>query len=205
MREIYLTSYQTESGEDNGVDFRMSSIFYEDLHKLERESLDPIVIHLQTIGGEWADGMGIYDVMKFSKCPIHIIGHGNVCSMGTLIFQAADKRLLMPHCDFMVHFGSLAIEGSQLAVESNIEYYTKTKEHMIDLYAEKCVRGPYFKKQKAALSKVRDFLIKKMEKRVDWYLTPDEAVEYGFADAVLTKTTYNNVRQIGKSKARDPK
>lgn len=147
------------------------------------------VIHMKSIGGEWGDGMAIYDAIQFSQNPT-IIGHGYLCSMGTILLQAAPKRYLMPNCDLIVHFGSLSLDGHQVAVESANRYYTKVKNNMIDIYADRCVNGPFFVDRGYSRSKTRAYIKRKLESNVDWYLNSEEAIHYGFADKVLTKEEY---------------
>ena len=103
-REIFLQ--EKEETESPGVDYRMLQTFIKNMRILESESTEPIKIHLQTIGGCWYAGMGIYDAIKLSKCKVSIIGYGQICSMGTIIMQSADKRIMMPHCIFMCHYRS---------------------------------------------------------------------------------------------------
>ena len=60
-RTIFLHGHISESEEDPGVDYRMSSRLIKNLHLLTGIDDDPITIHLQSIGGEWHEGMAIYD------------------------------------------------------------------------------------------------------------------------------------------------
>jgi ATP-dependent protease ClpP protease subunit len=125
--------------------------------------------------------------------------------MGTIILQAASKRYLMPHCDLMVHFGDLTLSGHQVSVESGSKYYTKIKNNMIDIYTDRCINGPFFKEREYSRNKVKAYIKRKLESNVDWYMTPEEAVDFGFADKVLTKTEYLNVRKITKRNTRRTK
>jgi ATP-dependent protease ClpP protease subunit len=56
---------------------------------------------------------------------------------------------------------------------------------MMDIYASRCVKGKYFKDQNWDLTKVKNFLYRKM-KNGDWYINANDAVNYGFADKVIT-------------------
>lgn len=199
--EIYLNSDES-SQTDNGIDFKVASRFMQELHDAEKVNTDKVVVHFQTIGGEWADGMSIFDSMTFSSLPVTIIGHGCLCSMGTIILQAAKNRFLMPHCDLMVHFGDLTLSGHQVSVESGTKYYTKIKNKMIDIYTDKCMNGKFFTEKGYSRSKVKAYIKRKLESNIDWYMSPEEAVEFGFADKVLTKTEYINAR---KTKTRNPR
>lgn len=202
--EIYLHSDDSDPT-DNGIDFRTASRFAKNIHKAEKSNDDQLIVHFSSIGGEWADGMSIYDNILHSSFSVIMIGHGCLCSMGTIILQAASKRYLMPHCDLMVHFGDLTLSGHQVSVESGSKYYTKIKNNMIDIYTDRCINGPFFKEREYSRNRVKAYIKRKLESNVDWYMTPEEAVDFGFADKVLTKTEYLNVRKITKRNTRRTK
>ena len=193
MREMYLLEKKDESL----INFYHSIAFYKELHELEKSS-QPIVIHAHTVGGDWEDGMAMFDTIKFSPCTISMIGHGCLYSMGTILLQAAKKRYLMPNCSFMVHLGSTAFEGAYQTAASTMEFYQNGTDFMLDTYSERCCKGVFFKDKQMDQKKTRDFIHKKLKDKTDWYMTANEAVYYGFADKVLSKSEYINVRRIGK-------
>ena len=61
---------------------------------------------MHSVGGEWSDGMAIYDAISMSRSYITIIAYGQAESMSSIIFQAADRRLITPNTYFMSHYGS---------------------------------------------------------------------------------------------------
>ena len=204
LAEIYLNSDEADL-EDNGINFKVATKFMKKLHDAEETADNKIIVHTSTIGGEWADGMSIFDNILYSSLPVYMIGHGCLCSMGTIILQAAHKRYLMPDCDIMVHFGDLTLSGHQVSVESGTKYYVKVKNQMIDIYTDKCMKGKLFKERSYTRSKTKSYIKRKLESNVDWYMTPEEAVDFGFADKVLTRTEYLNVREIKKRNNRGTK
>jgi len=182
-REIYINEFD-DSGESAGVDHRMLQNFIKNINFLKNQSKDPITIHLQTIGGCWYSGMGIYDAIKNCKCKTTIIGYSQVCSMGTIIMQAANKRLLTPNAVFMVHWGNSEISGHFLTSQNLASLEKQLGAAMVNLYAEKCEKtGQYFKDRGDNLSKVKSFLKRKITYG-DWYMTSDEAIYYGFIDGL---------------------
>ena len=116
-REIYLHSYVTNVEEDPGVDYRMTANFYKNLRMLDTISHDPILIHMHSIGGNWNDGMAIYDAMMVCQSYITLVAYGQAESMSSIILQAADKRVMMPNAYFMCHFGSTDVSGNFLDVQ----------------------------------------------------------------------------------------
>jgi len=204
LAEIYLNSDEADL-EDNGINFKVATKFMKKLHDAEETADNKIIVHTSTIGGEWADGMSIFDNILYSSLPVYMIGHGCLCSMGTIILQAAHKRYLMPDCDIMVHFGDLTLSGHQVSVESGTKYYVKVKNQMIDIYTDKCIKGKFFKDRSYSRARTKAYIKRKLESNVDWYMTPEEAVDFGFADKVLTRTEYLNVREIKKRNNRGTK
>ncbi len=185
-REIFLQN--KEETENPGVDYRMSQTFLKNIRILEQNSNEPITIYMQSEGGCWYAGMGIYDAIKQCRCKITIVAYNQVESMSSIIIQAADKRILMPNCIFMCHFGSSELSGDFLSAQ-NFAMVDKTNmQNMVNIYAERCHKsGEFFKQRKDSLSKVKTYIKRKM-KDGDWYLTAEQAVHYGFVDAVFSRS-----------------
>ena len=110
-REIFLHSYICNDTEEAGVDYRMTATFIKNLQLLDHEN-DDILIHMSTVGGNYPDGMAIYDSIKNAQSFITIIAYTAARSMSSIMLQAADCRVLMPHANVMLHEGSMAMEGS---------------------------------------------------------------------------------------------
>ena len=184
-RTIFLHAHITESEDDPGVDYRMSSRLIKNLHLLKNlNEKDPITIHLQSIGGIWHEGMAIYDAIKLSSPHIKIIGHGSISSMGTVIMQAADERVIMPHAEFMVHYGEFSLEGNSVSAKTAIDWNERCNNTMLDIYVDACYKSAGFKGYGRA--RIKKFLDRRMRMQQEWYLSGDEAVRYGFADEVAS-------------------
>lgn len=187
-RIIYLQEREDSSSESSGVDFRMAQNFIKNINILQKLSSDPITIYMQTLGGCWWSGMGVYDAIKLSKCKVTIVGYAQICSMGTIIMQSADRRILMPSCIFMCHYGTSGNGGDYLSAQNYAQVEKQQELQMMDIYSERCLKtGKYFKERGDSLSKVKAYIKRKL-KDGDWYMTAQEAVEFGFADHVLSKS-----------------
>ena len=185
-RIIYLQEKE-DTSDSPGVDFRMVQNFTKNINILQNQSSDPITVYLQTIGGCWWSGMGVYDVIKLCKCKVTIIGYAQICSMGTVIMQAADRRILMPNCVFMCHYGSSEISGDYLSSQNEARIEKEMTNKMVEIYAEKCHRcGQFFMDREDSLGKVKTYIKRKM-KDGDWYLNADQALDYGFIDKIMSK------------------
>lgn len=186
-KEIYLNEFD-DSGESAGVDHRMLQNFIKNINILNSLNMNkdqPITVHMQTIGGCWYAGMGIYDAVKRSPYDVNIIGYSQICSMGTVIMQSATKRLLTPNSIFMCHFGSSELSGDYLSSQNFAALDKRNAETMLSIYAEKCHEtGEFFLEREYNLSKTKQYIKRKL-KDGDWYMSAEEAVYYGFADGLV--------------------
>jgi ATP-dependent Clp protease protease subunit len=73
------------------------------LNQLQAKS---VTIRLNTEGGSIYSALGIFDLIKQNKTPVDILATGICMSAGTVIMQAANKRLSSPHTQYMLHHGS---------------------------------------------------------------------------------------------------
>lgn len=201
-REIYLHGY-VDAPEEPGVDYRMATTFIKNLHILELQNSQSILVHMHTIGGSWSDGMAIFDAIGLAKSPVVIIGYAQASSMSGIVFQAADKRVLMPDCEMMIHHGSIALDDNTMAVKSAVDQNERNCRRMLEIFAERAVGGKYFKDRKMSLKRAATFIDQKIRQTGDWYLMPDEAVYYGFADGIFGEKgleTMARVRGVRKRK-----
>lgn len=135
-----------------------------------------VSIKFSTGGGCVTSGLMMYDAIRAMKNYVRIICYGEVASMGTVILQAADERVMMPHSYLMTHYG----------VDSNPEdhpFNNKALRRINDYLEKKC--------QKIYMDKIKEvkprYTYSKMEKELllfDTYLTPDKVIGYGLADRV---------------------
>lgn len=189
-REIFLHNFFSGTEDDNpGVDYRMANIFLKNLKILENKSTDPIVIHMNSIGGSWSDGMVMYDAVSMSKCFVTTIIYGQAESMSSIILQAADERIITTNSYFMVHYGSSNIDADYLSSQNWMQYEKHICDTMLEIYAKKCIGGKFFKDKytKPDITKIKHFLSKKLQDG-DWYMNAEDTVYYGFADKVLKST-----------------
>ena len=186
-REIFLHNYFGSADTENpGVEYKMSNIFIKNLRLLENRTQDPITIHMNSIGGEWADGMAIFDAIMLCHSYVTILAYGQVESMSSIILQAADYRYMTQNAYFMCHYGSSGVMGDYLSAQNWISYEKKICDTMLNIYSSRCYKGQFFKEKyvKSDEVKAKNFLSKKL-KDGDWYMSAEESVYYGFADKVL--------------------
>jgi ATP-dependent Clp protease protease subunit len=152
----------------------------KNLHLLEHlEPGRPITIHLNSCGGSWYDGIIIYDCIKALKSPVTIIGMGKCFSMGSIILQAGDARVLMPHTHIMCHAGEDCAIGHPSDVQAWAKNSKKIMDEMCQIYYEQMVK----KNPKITIEK-----IKKMFDH-DAIFNAEEAVALGLADIIMDYVT----------------
>ncbi len=187
-REIFLHSYVSTSEEETGTDYRMFAMFHKNIQFLDCKVKADILIHQNNFGGVCTHGMAIYDCIHFCRSHVTVLCHGDASSMGSVIPQAADLRLSMPSCSFLIHPMSLELGPVLLAkFKSWGEYGAIVDKQMTDIYVNRCHEtGVFFKGKTKA--QVRQYIKKKLEHKVDWFLTAEQALEYGFIDGIIGKT-----------------
>lgn len=199
-REIYLHRYvHSESGDEgdgSGVDYRTATSFIKNLRLLDDQSLDPILIHMQSRGGDWFDGMAAYDAIRAARSHITILAYAHARSMTSIILQAADQRVIMPNCIFLAHQGFIAINDRVEPALIELERLKNEAETMLEIYAWRCVNGKFFKNAKMNEKQVKNYIAKKMMEKIDWMLTAKEAVNYGFADGVLGQPKFKTIKNL---------
>lgn len=135
---------------------------------------EPITFYINSPGGSITAGMAIYDTMKMISAPITVIVTGMAASMGSILLCGADKgkRLLYPHSRVLIH--QPLISGQMVAVAVDIHIQAKEMERLRD-------------ELNAILAGSSGQPLEKIEKDTDrdFYMTAEEAIEYGLADEII--------------------
>lgn len=178
QRLIFVGSHVAETDDgsgESGTDCHMSEFFLKAVTHLNRISNKPIIVHMNNLGGDWYHGMAMYDVIRASKAHVYGICWGHAMSMGSIVIQACDSRIVAPHCTFMIHDGFEGLSGTCKSVEAWAKYTTKMRQRMYEIY---------FSRMKPAKPRIT---IKKIEELCshDTIYNAEEAVNQGLADWVL--------------------
>jgi len=190
--EIYLvgeTKYSEEQEDggvaEPGVEYIMANKFIKNLNILSRKTKDPILIHMKTCGGDWSEGMAIYDAIKLCPNYVTILNYTHARSMSSLIFLAADRRVMMPHSIFMFHEGTFATSGTVKQSFTDFEELRKSNETMIDIYVDHLKSSEHGSKRKLSKVRIRKWIKDRINKKEDVYFDAQEAVKLGFADEIF--------------------
>jgi ATP-dependent protease ClpP protease subunit len=143
-RTIYMGSMggSDENGE-NGTDYLMAETVIKALHILDNQDSaslkgeKPINIIMNNIGGDVYHGMAIYDAISNCKNHVTIRVHGYAMSMGSIILQAADTRIMTKHSRIMVHYGSFGMEAHNKTTYKWAEECKRVDTIMENIFLEK--------------------------------------------------------------------
>jgi ATP-dependent Clp protease, protease subunit len=174
-RTIWMGSERVTMSDESGTDAQMAERIIKNLTLLDSVSGDPITILMNNPGGDWHSGMAIVDRMLSCRSSITIVGLGQIFSMGSVIFQAADNRIMTPNAIQMLHYGFFGVEGETKTVQK----WAKESQR-IDAKTEQI----YFDKMKVKNPKITLHKVKELLDR-DTILTAEESIELGLADSIL--------------------
>ena len=143
------------------------------------DSTDPgkdIQLYFNTPGGSVYAGLGIYDTMQYISADIATICTGMAASMGAILLTAGKKgkRSALKHSRIMIHQPMGGAEGNASDIEITAREIVKLKKELHEIIALHS-GNPYEKVEKDADR--------------DYWMTSEEAKEYGMIDEILQKTT----------------
>ena len=141
------------------------------------ESEDPdkdIQIYINSPGGSVTAGLAIYDTMQFVKNDIVTYCIGQAASMAAHLLAAGTKgkRFALPSARIMIHQPSGGAQGQASDIEITFKEIQRLKDNLA-----------------AALARHTEQPLKKVVKDMDrdYFMSADEAKEYGIIDRVLTE------------------
>jgi len=140
------------------------------------ERAEDIKLYVSTYGGSAHEMFGIYDVMNFCKqfCDIETIGIGKVMSAGTLLLAAGTKgkRKIGKNCQVMIH----SVNGGSIGELHSLENEMEQMKNLQDTYIQCLSHETNMTKRQIQTL---------INRKVNVYLSCDEAIEKGLADGAL--------------------
>lgn len=103
--DVSTSTMYLESLYHDGVDSSMAEYAIKGLHVLSAIDRD-VTILANNPGGSWYDGMAIYGAISSCPRPVTYKMFGFAMSMGSIIPQAADHRMINKYARFMIHYGT---------------------------------------------------------------------------------------------------
>jgi ATP-dependent Clp protease protease subunit len=142
---------------------------------LESDNPDKdISFYINSPGGSVSAGMAIFDTMNFIKPDVSTLCTGMAASMGAFLLAAGakGKRFSLPNSKVMIHQPSGGSQGQATEIEIAAREILKTREQMNKIMADRTGQPL----EKIARDTERDY-----------YMTADEAKDYGVVDQVISK------------------
>ena len=139
---------------------------------LAADNDDPITLFISSPGGHVESGDMIYDMIKFIKPKVRIIGSGWVASAGALIFVAAarEQRYCLPNTRFLLHQPSGGMGGQAADIAIQAEQIMRMKDRLNEIFSRETGQPL----ERIARDTDRDF-----------WMTPKEAIDYGLLGRVI--------------------
>ena len=141
---------------------------------LEEESQDPIRVYIDSPGGDADAGYAIFDMMRFVKPQITMIGMGLVASAAAIIILATprERRVGLPNSHYLIHQPMSGTRGVATEIEIHAKEIEKLRAKINRLISEETGQS---------LSKVEK------DTDRDYWMNAEEAVSYGLLSRVIRK------------------
>ena len=168
----------TDVAEDKCAELVHALLYLDEMNTFERDpkKYKPIQFYISTYGGSADDMFGLYDVMRQvrERTEIHTIGVGKVMSAGVLILAAGTngKRKIGKNCRVMIH----SVIGGNHGSLHNMVNEMEAIEQLQEMYCDALIAETKMTKKQ---------LKKMLERKVNVYLSAEEAVELGIADIII--------------------
>ncbi len=165
------------------IDDMVANLIVAQLLLLDSENPEKdIMLYINSPGGSVTAGFAIYDTMQHIRADVSTICLGQAASMGAFLLSsgAKGKRLALPHSRVLIHQPLGGAQGQATDIEIQAAEIIRIKKSLNEILAKNTGQS-----------------IKKIEKDTDrdYIMTPEEALEYGMIDKVVTVNTQNKPTQ----------
>ena len=133
-----------------------------------------IMLYINSPGGSVTAGLAIFDTMQHIRADVSTICLGQAASMGAFLLAAGTKgkRMCLPHSRVLIHQPLGGAQGQATDIQIHAEEIIRIKKTLNEILAENTGQS-----------------LKKIEKDTDrdYIMTPEQALEYGMIDKIVTK------------------
>jgi ATP-dependent Clp protease protease subunit len=157
----------------SGIDDQVANLIVAQLLYLSREDPESgIQMYINSPGGQVYSGMAIYDTMRMIPNKISTVAVGVAASFGTVLLAAGEKgqRYALPHATIHMHQPLGGAQGQASDIEIQAKEILRIKERLNEILAN-------------ATNQDIETIVKDTER--DFYMSAQQAVEYGLVDKVL--------------------
>lgn len=131
-----------------------------------------IHMYINSPGGSVSAGFGIYDTMQYIKPQVHTICTGFAASFGSMLLLAGakGKRFALPNSEIMIHQPHGGAQGQASDIAISAKRILNTREKIVRITSDRTGQS-----------------IERIERDMDrdYFMSAEEAVEYGIIDKVL--------------------
>ncbi len=152
-----------------------ASLIVAQLLYLEGQDPDKdIHLYINSPGGSVTSGMAIYDTMQFIKCDVSTTCIGMAASMGAFLLAAGakGKRYALPNSEIMIHQPLGGTQGQASDIKIHADHILYIRGRMNQMLSE--MTG-------------QDLETIERDTERDNYMTPEQAMQYGIVDKVISK------------------
>ena len=164
-RIVFLGSHV----DDTVANIILAQLLFLDAEDPERD----IYLYINSPGGNVYAGMAIYDTIQHLRAPVATFCVGMAASMGAVLVAAGaeGKRAALPNSRLMIHQPSSGVQGTAADIEIQAQEILRTREKLNEILAQHTGQT-----------------VEKISEDVDRdrWMSPEEAVEYGLIDRVLS-------------------
>ncbi|MGC9522938.1 MAG: ATP-dependent Clp protease proteolytic subunit [Anaerolineae bacterium] len=155
------------------INSQVANVIVAQLLFLDREDSErDISLYINSPGGEISAGLAIYDTMQLIQAPVSTIAVGMTASFGTILLTAGTKgrRYALPHATIHVHQPVGGVQGQAADIEIAAREILRKRDLLNEILKR------HTEMDDAQIDRVTDR---------DFYMTAEEAIEYGIVDRVL--------------------
>ena len=155
-----------------GIDQKLAERVTARMLALQYENDQPITIFINSQGGHVESGDTIYDMIKFVKPEVRVVGTGWVASAGALIYAAAvrENRFSLPNTRFLLHQPSGGAGGSASEIEIHAREIIRMRRRLNEIFARET-------------GQTYDRIAKDTER--DYWMSAEDAQAYGLVSKVI--------------------
>jgi ATP-dependent Clp protease protease subunit len=156
------------------VDDDVANVIAAQLLFLESEEPDKeISLYINSPGGSAYAGMAIYDTMQYVKPDVRTVCVGMAMSAAAMVLcgGAAGKRFALPNAKVMIHQGAAGFRGTPADIQIHAREVLEMTRRMAEIIA-------------LHTGNSADQVMRDIDR--DRFMTPEEAIEYGLIDAVMS-------------------
>ena len=159
----------------NGIDDDIANLIIAQMLFLQSEDAEKdISLYINSPGGSVTAGMAIYDTIQFLKCDVATYCVGQAASMGAVLLTAGakGKRFALANARIMIHQPWGGAQGQATDISIQAREILRLRDRLNGILA-------------FHTGKSLDAIAKDTDR--DFYMTAEEAIEYGLADAIVKK------------------